>query len=165
MSDSESDQAPMEPIDVARQANDWWMSAPFEKVRELLLASEGYDDAIERFQRAGLTPGDIIDPDIEVVVDAFPGGAALIGQRGRDGWVHFWREWVEPWEDLYLEATDYEQIGEHVLVDMRVIAKGRGSGVPIDVQVVQLFTVRAGAIVLYGVYRNREEARAAIEAD
>jgi hypothetical protein len=72
---------------------------------------------------------------------------------------------VEPWEDLYLEATDYEQIGEHVLVDMRVIAKGRGSGVPIDVQVVQLFTVRAGAIVLYGVYRNREEARAAIEAD
>jgi SnoaL-like protein len=153
------------PIEVARQANDWWMSAPFETVRELLLASEGYEDAVERFKRAGLEPGDLIGPDIEVVIDAFPGGVTLIGQRGRDGWIHFWREWVEPWEDLYLEASNYEEIGEHVLVDMRVVARGRGSGTPVDASVVQLFRVQEGAITLYGVYRTREEARAAIEAD
>jgi hypothetical protein len=156
----------LEPIDVARQANDWWMSAPFERTRELLLASEGYEDAIDRFLEAGYTPGDWINEDVEVVVDAFPeDDTKIIGQRGRDGWVSFWREWVEPLADLYLEASNYEEIGDCVIVDMRIVARRRDSGETNDVTVVQFFKVRDCGISQYAVYQDREEAWAAALAE
>lgn len=155
-----------EPIEVVRALNAYWAVRPFELVRELLLASEGWDDAVRRFADAGLRP-DPIDPDVEVVldVDLAPEGAAWIGQRGRDQWISFWKWWLEAWDDLLIEDSDYEQMGDHVLVELQVTATPRGGLEPIETQVVQLFKVRDGLICLYGVYPNRDEALAAIRVE
>jgi hypothetical protein len=152
---------PTEPLALIRELNQSWKSRPFETVRELMLASADWDDAVARFKEAGL-PVDPIDPDVEVVVDAFPGAPAPIGMRGRDAWIRFWQEWVGPLDDLGLEDSNYEQIGDHVIVDMLITARPRGGGTPIEASVVQLFAVRDGVIHLYGVYTNRDEALAAI---
>jgi hypothetical protein len=159
------DTAPMaakEPIAVIRDVNQSWKTRPFETVRELLLASEDWDDAVSRFEAAGL-PVDPIDPDVAVVVDAFPGARAPIGQHGRDAWIGFWKEWVGPLDNLVLEDSNYEQIGDdHVVADVHISASPRGGGAPIEAGVVQLFAVRDGVIHLYGVYPNRDEALGAI---
>jgi hypothetical protein len=152
-----------EPIAVIRGVNESWKTRPFEEVRELLLASSDWDDAVEKFKAAGL-PIDPIDPDVVVVVDAFPGARAPIGQRGRDAWIRFWQEWAGPLDALVLEDSNYEQVGDHVVVDMQISAKPRGGSAPIEAQVVQLFAVREGVITLYGVYPNRDEALGAITA-
>jgi ketosteroid isomerase-like protein len=146
---------------VVRRVNESWTSRPFAKVRELLLAADDWDDAVASFEAAGL-PVDPIDPDVEVVVDAFPGSPAPIGQRGRDAWIRFWQEWTEPLDDLTMIDSNYEQIGDHVVVDIEMSARPRGQNGRIETKVVQLFAVRDGVIKLYAVYPNREEARAAI---
>jgi SnoaL-like domain len=152
------------PIEVVRKVNSWWATRDFETVRELLLASDGWDDAVEGFERAGLET-DPIDPDVEVVIDAFPAGGTWIGQRGRDEWIQFWKAWVRPWSDFHLETAHYEQIGDHVLVEADVSARARDTGELVEIPAVQLFKVLRGLICLYGVYPNRDDALAAIRAD
>jgi hypothetical protein len=152
------------PIDVIREVNGSWTSRPFETVREQLLASADWDDAVTKFKGAGLQI-DPVDPDVEVVVDAFPGASAPIGQRGRDAWIRFWQDWTEPLAELGLEDSNYEEIGNHVVVDMHISARPRNGSAPIEIDVVQLFEVRDDTITLYGVYSNRDEALGAINAE
>jgi len=153
-----------DPIEIVREVNERWATRDFETVRDLMLASRDWDDAVRRFEEAGV-PTDPIAPDVEVVVDAFPEGGDWIGQSGRDGWIAFWREWVRPWRDFRLEHSDYEQIGDHVLVDVRAAARPREGGELVELPAVQLFRVRDGQICLYAVYPNRDEALAAIPRD
>jgi hypothetical protein len=153
-----------QPIEIVRELNRWWATRDFEKVRELVLASDGWDDAVKRFQEAGLTI-DPIDPDVEVIVDAFPDGGDWIGQRGRDQWIRFWQTWVRPWREFELEDSHYEEIGGHVLVEVRVSARARETGQLLEIPAVQLFKLRNGLICMYGVYSNRDDALAAIRAD
>jgi ketosteroid isomerase-like protein len=152
------------PIDLIRELNEWWARRDFESTRELLLASSGWDDAAERFRQAGLQV-DPIAPDVEVVVDAFPEGGTWIGQRGRDEWIRFWQEWVRPWKDFELEHSHYEQVGNHVLAEVRVRARSRETGDTVEIPAIQLFRVRNGLIDLYAVYQSRDHALAAITAE
>jgi len=48
-------------------------------------------------------------------------------------------------------------------VDARVTARGRLSGVPAELSVCQLWTVRDGRVVRYGVHPTHELAVAALE--
>jgi ketosteroid isomerase-like protein len=152
---------PEEPIEVIRVLNGWWKRRPFERARELLLASVDWDDAVRRFNEAGF-PADPVDPDVEVVVDAFPEGPPVIGLRGRDAWIRFWQDWIRPWRDLVLDDSHYEQIGDHVLVEMSVEVTPRDDGERVELDIVQLFKLRDGLIRMYAVYSTRDEALAAI---
>jgi hypothetical protein len=157
--------AAAEPIDLVRELNTYWAIRPFKLVRELMLASRDWDDAVKRFEAAGLRT-DPIDPDVEVLLDVDELQAGRwIGQTGRDQWIRFWQWWMEPWDGLQLDDADYEQIGNHVLVEMHVTAAPRDGGEPIEIAVVQLFKIRDGLICMYGVYPNRDEALAAITVE
>jgi ketosteroid isomerase-like protein len=152
------------PIDVVREVNRIWATRPFETARDALLAATDWDDAVRRIDEEGL-PVDPIDPDVEVVVDAVPQGPGWIGHTGRDGWVRFWQQWVEPWKNFSLEVLDQEQIGDHVITEVHTSARTRDDSAELDVTVVQLFRIRNGRIVMYGVYPNRDDALAAIRAE
>jgi ketosteroid isomerase-like protein len=149
------------PVDIIREVNEVWATRSFETTRQVLLQSEGWDDAVERFEQAGL-PTDPIDPDVEVVVDAFPAGGTWIGQRGRDEWIAFWQAWVRPFRDFSLEHAYYEQIGDYVLAEVEVSARARDTGEWIEIPAVQVFKLRDGLICMYAVYPNRDDALAAI---
>jgi ketosteroid isomerase-like protein len=152
------------PVDLIRRVNNTWAVRPFKTVRDALLGARDWEDAVRRFEEAGL-PIDPIDPDVEVVVDAFPPPSGLIGQTGRDGWIRFWQLWVEPWEDFTMEESHYEQIGDHVLAQVVVSGRPRGGAEEVEIAAVQLFKVRNGAICMYGLYPNRDEALGAIRAE
>jgi hypothetical protein len=155
--------ATTDPMEVVRDLNAYWAVRPFALVRDLLLASSDWDDAVRRFEQAGLRP-DPIDPDVEVVVDidGIPEGAAWIAQRGRDQWISFWKWWAEVWDHLEFDESDYEEVGGAIVVETNVTATPRGASESLEIPVVQLFKVRDGLIYMYGVYPNRDEALAAI---
>jgi limonene-1,2-epoxide hydrolase len=156
--------AARKPIEVARGVTQSWMSRPFETTRSALLAADDWDDAVRRFEEAGL-PVDPLDPDVEVVLDAFPDVPGLIGQTGRDGWIRFWQLWMEPWKDFGLEVLDEEQIGDHVISEMHSTARTREGEGELEVTVIVLFKIRDDLIVTFGVYPNRDDALAAIRAE
>ena len=117
-----------EPLEVARGLNDYWATVPFGVLRAAMAESEDFEDLARRFEQAGHPfPVELISPEIEMDVDSFPGGGTLPSGRGRDVFTAFFREWVEPWEGLTIETSNYEQVGDQVLTDMLVRARGGAS--------------------------------------
>jgi ketosteroid isomerase-like protein len=99
-----------------------------------------------------------LDDDFEWVVPDHPEGAV---RHGADGAIEFFREWVEPWEDLEIE-WQIEPAGSDAalaIIDMR--GRGRGSGVPAEMRLFQLWTARDGRIVRMEMFTDLDQARRA----
>jgi ketosteroid isomerase-like protein len=83
--------------------------------------------------------------------------------HGVDGYLEMTGAWFEAWEGLRYEVIDLETPDDrHVLATMRQIAKGRGSGVPVEMDVVFLFEVDDGRARRFHVHPDRESALAAL---
>ena len=116
----------------------------------------------ERWATGDFTP-DVFDPDVEFSRI----GAQTPDMEGR--WVgldEFWkavREYLQPLSDLRIEAERIIDLsGDRVLVLSRQTARGKQSGVPMETQLADLFTLRDGKIVRYDSYWNRAEALEAV---
>jgi ketosteroid isomerase-like protein len=99
-----------------------------------------------------------LEEDFEWVVPDHPEGAV---RHGPDGAIEFFREWAEPWEDLNVD-WEFEQAGPDAalaIIDMR--GRGRGSGVPTEMRLFQLWTARDGRVVRMEMFPDLDEARRA----
>ena len=84
--------------------------------------------------------------------------------RGHSG-VHDWFQLLrDSFGDFTWEPVEYPDLGAHVLVDTKFIAQGRESGVPVEVMVYNLWTVRDRKVNRVRGYLNRDEALAAARA-
>jgi ketosteroid isomerase-like protein len=99
-----------------------------------------------------------LEDDFEWVVPDHPEGAL---RHGADGAIEFFREWVEPWEDLDIDWR-IEPAGSDAalaIIDMR--GRGRASGVPAEMRFFQLWTFRDGRVVRMEMFSDVDEARRA----
>ena len=64
----------------------------------------------------------------------------------------------DAWSEWRFEPERSIDAGDRVVVFMRVVAKGRESGVPIERTSTQVVTVRDGRMTSTRVYRDRQEA-------
>jgi ketosteroid isomerase-like protein len=79
--------------------------------------------------------------------------------RGLDELPTAMREYLRAFSDLRIEAERIIDLGgDRVLVLSRHTARGKQSGVPIEHEVGDLFTLRDGKIVRYDSYWNRAQA-------
>ena len=78
---------------------------------------------------------------------------------GRAGMELYFADVAEIWEEISLTPTDFEQIGELVLVTGRVWA--RGGGRVVDSSTGWLFDVRDGRLAWARVFESAGEATAA----
>jgi ketosteroid isomerase-like protein len=98
-----------------------------------------------------------LDPEIEWHV---PPGVA-IGQevyRGRDEVQRGFAEWFGAWDTYRFEPEELLDHGDHVFVGGMQIARGRGSGVEVNLPTFHVFTLRAGKVTRHRSYRDRTEA-------
>jgi ketosteroid isomerase-like protein len=112
----------------------------------------------ERWATGDLT-ADCYDPDIEY---------SRIGAEtpdmegrwlGRDELATSMRDYLRAFSDLRIEAKRIVDLGgDRVLVLSRHTARGKQSGVPIEHEIGDLFTLRNGKIVRHDSYWNRAEA-------
>ena len=86
--------------------------------------------------------------------------------EGYDGLRDFRADALEIWESLNITATEIIEDGDRVLVLTRVQSRGRGSGVPMDVEGGGIWTVADGRLKHYRLLAaqqvSREDALAAL---
>lgn len=83
--------------------------------------------------------------------------------QGVDQVVAQMREWLSAWEDpLVIEADEFIESGDRILVLIRWRGRGKGSGAEMEAKGAHLWTFRDGRAVGWDVYRDRDEARATL---
>ncbi len=79
---------------------------------------------------------------------------------GRDGVRGALRRWDETWHHLQVEAEEYIDAGEFVVVLIRFRSLGRASGVPVEQATYHVFTVRNRKVARMVEYGPGESAEA-----
>ena len=102
------------------------------------LASVPFDEEFEFHSRISVSEGDTY--------------------RGMDGL----REWAadvdEVFEDFHAAVTEVQAADDRAVVVFHVTGRARGSGVPLDVRLAQVWTWREGKLWRNVAYSDREEA-------
>jgi ketosteroid isomerase-like protein len=78
--------------------------------------------------------------------------------HGHEGVRHYFQTMREAFGDFGWEPQEFVDLGDHVLVATRFFAEGRGSGVPVEAMVYNLWTVRRGKAVRVFGYLDRSRA-------
>jgi len=71
------------------------------------------------------------------------------------------REWLGEWDEFQLEAEDFVDAGDSVVVPFRVRARGRASGAWVERRWAHVWTLRQGTVVRFEVHLD---VRRALEA-
>jgi ketosteroid isomerase-like protein len=110
-------------------------------------------EIVRRFLRAGVDEA-LADADPDIVwnpIEELP-------TRGHEAVRSSLAQWKAEWQDYELLAEGFLDLGDRVLVTVRLSARGRGSGIEIDARFFDLFTLREGKIVRMDQFAQRSEA-------
>jgi uncharacterized protein len=99
------------------------------------------------------------------------GGLGVAGstagtRHGPEGFLLGAEDAIEAFEDYRVEAEEFIEAGDAVVVPVRISGRGRASGALLETRVAHLWVLRNGKVILGEVYRTTEEAlEAARERD
>jgi ketosteroid isomerase-like protein len=128
-------------------------SAELEKLKKLY----------EEWARGDYSEADIFASDMKM--ETFGMGDTKRSES-YEGFVSEMRDWLRAWErPIKIEPEEFIQSGDRILVMIRWSGRGKGSGAQIDAEGAHLWTFRDGLVVDYGVYRDRDEARVALQGE
>jgi ketosteroid isomerase-like protein len=96
-----------------------------------------------------------LDPEFEWVVPGHPEGDV---RRGAEATIAFFRDWIEPWDELHVDWELLPADPDRVLAILTMNGRGRESGAPVDMRVGQFWTFREGRAVRMVLYDDVDEA-------
>ena len=103
-----------------------------------------------------------VDPDIGWDISAHPLPDVPNRGRGRDALVSdMLAVYVSGWVDYSAEPTEWIDAGDDVVVVLHETAKMRETGVPLDRDLFQVWTVRDARVTFLRVFKTKAEAREA----
>jgi ketosteroid isomerase-like protein len=84
-------------------------------------------------------------------VECFPAAGQPESQsfRGRDGFAEYAKGWLDAFDTYALEASEYLDLGEYVVVLGRVVGRGRQSGAEVSADDAWLYRLRDGQVIEY----------------
>ena len=82
--------------------------------------------------------------------------------RGSEGAMQFNAEWADAWDDWEVEAEDYIDAGERVVVILNQRGRSKATGIPVDMRFAQVWTLRDGQAIRMQMYASLEEALEAV---
>jgi ketosteroid isomerase-like protein len=116
----------------------------------------------EEWGRGDFVGGEIFDPAVKM--DTF-GLAEPLHADGIEEVQSAMRDWLSAWgRPLTIEAEELVESGDRILALVRWRGRGKGSGVEMEASGAHLWAFRDGLAVRFDVYRDRDDARAALEA-
>jgi ketosteroid isomerase-like protein len=127
---------------------------------------------LERLNAVGRTdPGDF-DPeqafgelwqriDADVVLQGRPDVPDATDYRGREGFAEFLRMIAEVFAEIRWEPQEFIDRGDAVIVVAKVVAVGRGSDVPVEMDETDVVWFRDGSVIRVAGFPTREEGLAA----
>jgi uncharacterized protein len=106
---------------------------------------------------------DLISDEAELDAGGLGVAGTAAGTRyGPDGFLQASQEAVEAFEDYRVEAEEFIDAGEAVVVPVRISGRGRASGAMLEVRFVHVWVLRNGRAIRGEVYRTTEEALEAV---
>ena len=118
---------------------------------------------VAAFQRGDLDEiFGLAHPDFEVFLPPNLANAGrYVGQQGFTAWLN---QWLEAWEGFTVELSEVEPVGEHhVVANMHQSARGKGSGVAVEMEIGYVWDVRDGRLAAMHLYTSRDEAMGVAE--
>ena len=85
--------------------------------------------------------------------------------RGLEGLAALVADWSQMWEDNFFAAAEpqeYIDAGEFVIVPVRAVVRGKGSGVPVEIRETYVFRVVGGKVTEVREFRTKQEALEAV---
>ncbi len=119
--------------------------------------------ALEHFQAEGDFREDLIAPEFVWDMSMFHGWPEQTIYEGVEEARRFIREWTEPFDDWRMEVEAIHDAGEdRVLVILRQHGRSRSTGVPVDMVLGQVYTIRDGIQTRMEMYSDPAEAMKAL---
>ena len=105
-----------------------------------------------------------IDPDFEVTV---PPSLSVEPDtyRGHEGMRHYFESFADVMDEVRFEADEFVEAGNRVVATTRLTARARETGLEVEQEVFQIWTVRDGRAVKAEVYPTKVEALRAVGLD
>ncbi len=90
-------------------------------------------------------------------------GTAAGTRYGPEGFIRASADTQEAFDDYRVEPQEFIDVGEAVVVLVRVTGRGKASGAHMEMDVAHLWVFRNGKVIRGDVYRTREDALQAAE--
>ena len=111
---------------------------------------------MEHWQRAGEPLWEDLDPEFEIVDHDIPDAGTY---RGPDGVREWLADFGAAWESFTVEPQEYIDAGDgKVVLLVRLLARGRGSGVSLERLDGMVWTLRDGKSVRLEYFNSRAAA-------
>jgi ketosteroid isomerase-like protein len=104
---------------------------------------------------------DIFSEDVELRPFLGRGLGASV-YRGHEGLRRWYEEANEEWEELVIEPLEFEEVGDHLMIVLRAIGRGRGSHAQVEAEIVHVARYRDGKFTRLDGFGDREEALEAL---
>jgi len=115
----------------------------------------------EHYLRTGEPPWEDMHPEFEIHDHDAPDARAIY--HGPDGWREWEAAFSEAFESYAFEPQEYIDAGDgKIVLVVRLSARGRGSGVPVERLDGLVWTVRDGKTVRLDYYSSPAEALQAV---
>jgi ketosteroid isomerase-like protein len=99
---------------------------------------------------------DLLDPHVVFVLrPEFPDAGSYLGI---DGVARYMRDFLEPWVLITIEAEEFVDAGDNVIVAVRQRGVGRGSGAATEFRYFHVWSFRGGNVIRLESIRERAEA-------
>jgi uncharacterized protein len=100
---------------------------------------------------------DYFDPDViwDTSESAMPAAGTY---RGHEGVERFFRDWLGTWSDYAIEAREFIDAGDSVIVVFHQSGTGRGSGVRTERDFVGVYDLEDSKVVRYRQYESLADA-------
>jgi len=96
----------------------------------------------------------IFDPH---VVGVFPDPTPR-PHYGLEALGDYMRRFLESWDDIRMEATNYREVGDSFVVRVRRTARGSGSGVQLDDESIHVWTFRGKTVIRMELFEQESAA-------
>jgi ketosteroid isomerase-like protein len=101
----------------------------------------------------------LISSDVAIDQGRFPDGG--VG-HGREAFRGFFRRWFGTWDELNIEVDRFIDLGERVVVLMKLSGRGKLSGAPATLDAADVLTFENGTVTSLVGYLDQREALEAV---
>ena len=113
----------------------------------------------ERYSGTGDPPWDLFHESVEVHDHDTPDQGDYRGHEGIRRWLE---DWGAAWAEWRIEADEFIDAGDSVVILIRMNTEGRGSGIKAQRQDALVYGVTQGLITRVDYYNDRGEALKAV---
>jgi ketosteroid isomerase-like protein len=119
----------------------------------------------EHFRATGSPLESILAPDFVWDMSTFDGWPERQSYEGIDGVREFLRDWSAEFEDWTIDVESMHDAGEKVVCVCRQRGRAKRSGLPVDMRLAMVFTLRDGLETRMEMYADPAAALAAERLD